>query len=243
MTDRHTVDSITSDQLDALYARIETLEHVAAGNRRHVQQIVPDLERAQAERDQLREVLHLLRYGLARAKGKELAAEYVVDLIDTTMRVAADGALEPCDADAQANRARIAETELRVLRAGLRANGADPTQIQNLWAQIRLRNRQWRDEKRRAERAEAAIERVRTLHQPQPDGTADPDGQQCKTCSCDGGDGYQYLVPWPCPTVQALGEPTPAATEATEAAPCCGKPSGAICVHDVTPPADQTTEK
>ncbi|MFE6428134.1 hypothetical protein ACFVOB_22115 [Streptomyces rochei] len=24
---------------------------------------------------------------------------------------------------------------------------------------------------------------------------------------------------------------------------CCGKPPGVICVHDVTPPADQTTEK
>lgn len=28
-----------------------------------------------------------------------------------------------------------------------------------------------------------------------------------------------------------------------EPARCCGKPPGAICVHDVTPPADQTTEK
>ncbi|MFD6294542.1 hypothetical protein ACFWFU_07025 [Streptomyces sp. NPDC060235] len=44
-------------------------------------------------------------------------------------------------------RAQTAETELFVLRCGLRANGADPTQIQNLWAQIRLRNRQWRDTK------------------------------------------------------------------------------------------------
>ncbi|MFF7534896.1 hypothetical protein ACFZB2_38290 [Streptomyces bobili] len=45
-------------------------------------------------------------------------------------------------------RAQIAETELRTLRAGLRANGADPTQLQNLWAQISLRNRQWRETKR-----------------------------------------------------------------------------------------------
>ena len=61
----------------------------------------------------------------------------------------------------QRQRAEIAETELHVLRSGLRANGADPTQIQNLWAQISLRNRQWREEKQRAERAEAAIERGR----------------------------------------------------------------------------------
>jgi hypothetical protein len=72
-------------------------------------------------------------------------------------------------------RAESAETELRTLRTGLRANGADPTQIQNLWAQIRLRNRQWRDAKherdviavdldtanRLRDEAQAAIERVR----------------------------------------------------------------------------------
>ncbi|PWI08345.1 hypothetical protein DIZ27_23185 [Streptomyces sp. NWU339] len=51
-------------------------------------------------------------------------------------------------AEEQRRRADIAETELRTLRSGLRANGADPTQIQNLWAQISLRNRQWRDTKR-----------------------------------------------------------------------------------------------
>ena len=62
MTDRLTIDQINSDQLDALYAeidrltaeladydkRVQTLEHVAAGNKRHVQLIVPDLERAEA---------------------------------------------------------------------------------------------------------------------------------------------------------------------------------------------------
>lgn len=60
-------------------------------------------------------------------------------------------------AEAQRQRADIAETELRVLRSGLRANGADPTQIQNLWAQIRLRNRQWREEKQRAEQVEELL--------------------------------------------------------------------------------------
>jgi hypothetical protein len=63
-------------------------------------------------------------------------------------------------AEKQRRRADIAENELRILRAGLRANGADPTQIQNLWAQIRLRNRQWREAKQRADRAEAAIARA-----------------------------------------------------------------------------------
>ncbi|WP_330349251.1 hypothetical protein [Streptomyces sp. NBC_00582] len=52
-------------------------------------------------------------------------------------------------------RAENAETELRTLRTGIRALGGDPTTIQNLWAQLRLRNRQWRDTKRELEQAQA----------------------------------------------------------------------------------------
>ncbi|MFI5831070.1 hypothetical protein ACIA6C_28115 [Streptomyces sp. NPDC051578] len=64
-------------------------------------------------------------------------------------------------AKAERRRADTAQTELRTLRAGLRANGAEPTQLQNLWAQISLRNRQWRAAKQRAEQAEAVLVRVR----------------------------------------------------------------------------------
>ena len=62
--------------------------------------------------------------------------------------------------DTAHRRAEQAETELRVLRTGLRAAGGDPTQIQNLWAQIRLRNRQWREEKQRVRRLETAARQV-----------------------------------------------------------------------------------
>jgi hypothetical protein len=58
---RHTVDTITSDALDQLYARIETLEHVAAGNKRHVQLIVPDLEAALARAEQAEAALARVR--------------------------------------------------------------------------------------------------------------------------------------------------------------------------------------
>lgn len=51
---RHTVDTITSDALDALYARIATLTAVAAGNKRHVQIITPELESAQAAIERVR---------------------------------------------------------------------------------------------------------------------------------------------------------------------------------------------
>ncbi|MGW0550531.1 hypothetical protein [Streptomyces altiplanensis] len=59
--------------------------------------------------------------------------------------------------------ADLLQGDLDTLRGGLRELGGDPTQVQNLWAQISLRNRQWRQEKQRAERAEAAIDRVRSL--------------------------------------------------------------------------------
>lgn len=52
--------------------------------------------------------------------------------------------------------------------------------------------------------AQAVIKQVHALHQPQPGGSGFPDSQQCRTCSEDGGDGYLYLMPWPCPTTRAL---------------------------------------
>jgi hypothetical protein len=52
----------------------------------------------------------------------------------------------------------------------------------------------------------AANRKLLELHRPQPDGTGFPDSFQCRTCSQDGGDGYQYLVPAPCPTVLAIAE-------------------------------------
>lgn len=54
--DRIPLDNLTSDALDALYDRIATLEHVAAGNKRHVQLIVPDLEKAEAAIERVREI-------------------------------------------------------------------------------------------------------------------------------------------------------------------------------------------
>jgi hypothetical protein len=49
-----------------------------------------------------------------------------------------------------------------------------------------------------------ADRRILARHEPQPNGTGFDDGWQCQTCSADGGDGYQYLVPYPCPTIEDL---------------------------------------
>lgn len=58
-------------------------------------------------------------------------------------------------------RAEIAEAELNTLREGLRALGADPTQIQNLRAQLNLRDKQWREERFRADGAERELSELK----------------------------------------------------------------------------------
>lgn len=119
--DRPSIDQLTSDQLDQLYARLATAEREAD--------------------EAVAAAAHLARLVGKRSEKAERNAKK------------------------QHLRADLAEIELRTLRTGLRAIGADPTQIQNLWAQIHLRNRQWREEKQRAERAEATIERARVEEQ------------------------------------------------------------------------------
>lgn len=53
----------------------------------------------------------------------------------------------------------------------------------------------------------AADRKLLELHRPQQTGGGFPDIQECRTCSSDSlGDGYQYLVPAPCPTLLALAE-------------------------------------
>ena len=52
----------------------------------------------------------------------------------------------------------------------------------------------------------AADRRQLVSHGPRQDGSGFPDSMQCRTCSEDGGDGYQYLVPAPCATVRDLAE-------------------------------------
>lgn len=53
----------------------------------------------------------------------------------------------------------------------------------------------------------AADRKLIELHRPQQTGAGFPDLQECRTCSADSlGDGYQYLVPAPCPSLLALAE-------------------------------------
>lgn len=63
MSERYTASTITDDALDVLYRRIDTLEAVAAGNKRHVQLIVPALQRAEAAIERGRHIAALIEAG------------------------------------------------------------------------------------------------------------------------------------------------------------------------------------
>lgn len=85
------------------------------------------------------------------ACGSDHAATALRILQDTgapSVDVLVDRAQLTRERDGWKLRATLAEGELRTLRSGIRALGGDPTQVQNLWAQLRLRNRQWADAKR-----------------------------------------------------------------------------------------------
>ncbi|MFE9906438.1 hypothetical protein [Streptomyces achromogenes] len=86
-------------------------EVIAQQRERELRAVGEARHTAEQERDQLHQVLHVLRYGMVRAGSADLAASYIVQLIDTTMEMATGSALEPCDADAQAARANQAEAE------------------------------------------------------------------------------------------------------------------------------------
>ena len=142
--------ALLRQHFDAETREHDTARAVAAGNKRHVQVMYAELQQAEARVAELE-----ARDTPTWRKRAEQAEELLSIAHETSNRSEIERA-------AAVQRAEQAELELRVLRSGLRANGADPTQIQNLWAQIRLRNRQWRDAKRERDEAQAAFERVRT---------------------------------------------------------------------------------
>lgn len=174
-TDRPGIDHLTSDQLDQLYTRLDDAEakrdawhdwadtlaykvapvevlgrHGEEGRQPWSDAL--DMLTPAAEVDQLRE---------RAEKAEREADEAVAAAAHLARLVGKRSEKAERNAEKQRRRADVAETELHTLRCGLRANGADPTQIQNLWAQIHLRNRQWREEKQRADQAEATLTAVR----------------------------------------------------------------------------------
>lgn len=93
-------------------------------------------DEAEKERDGLRRALHLLRYGMNRAKGNDFAADYVLTLIDETVEQCTGTVMEPCDADEQRARAVQAETAIKrtvdQMRAYVVASGSagvNPQQV------------------------------------------------------------------------------------------------------------------
>ncbi|MGW3166958.1 hypothetical protein ACWC9Q_29690 [Streptomyces sp. NPDC001142] len=138
--------------------------------------------------DDARQGLEEITIGLGRVRTS------LAGFFTNGVRAVEDQAQRAADAE---RRADAAHAELRTLRAGIRSLGGDPTTIQNLWAQLRMRTRQWRE-------AKAALDRVWALHRDAYAGTGET-GTSC-TAGCG---------TWPCPTLTALDEPnTTCPTEA-----------------------------
>ncbi|MGW3711365.1 hypothetical protein ACWDN6_14605 [Streptomyces albogriseolus] len=105
--------------------------------------------------EQQRQRVDAAETAIVEAEQRAERAEHQVSLLHAVDEGRAHGAQRIMNERDQAQqRAKIAEAELRTLRTGIRAIGGDPTTIQNLWAQLRSRTRQWRDEKQRAAQAE-----------------------------------------------------------------------------------------
>jgi hypothetical protein len=88
----------------------------------------------------------------------------------------------------------------------------------------------WEQQRQRADQADAAVARVRQLAARIRQGapwTANDD-----TIA----DRIETALQDPAPA-----EPAPAATQATDTESCCGKPGGAVCVHDLHQPKEQPT--
>lgn len=82
-------------RLDQTAARVVTLEHVAAGNKRHVQLIAPDIERAEAAIGRVRAECDVIEAERAR-----VGESFGDGMVDATARIrcALDGpAVEPCE--------------------------------------------------------------------------------------------------------------------------------------------------
>jgi chromosome segregation ATPase len=77
-------------------------------------------------------------------------AEQAEDLLRAAHQCSNEAERQRADAE---QRASIAETELATLREGIRQCGGDPTSVQNVYAQLQSRTRQWRDAEQRAEAA------------------------------------------------------------------------------------------
>ncbi|MGW5126704.1 hypothetical protein ACWEQ7_22140 [Streptomyces sp. NPDC004069] len=207
---RYTASTINDNALDALYA------NASKGWRRgdiwkaKAEEIEADRDRLAAELEQLRTVL----------KYEHKRANDAIDREETAEQASEE----------QRRRADLAEGDVRTLRAGLRANGADPTQIQNLWAQLRLRNRQWREAKQRAEnfegrakayeqraaQAEAAITRARAVAGWAVQGWSDLSPQKV-LAALDGTDGLEVIT-----DRDTLNEPEPRPISLGTACAGCG---------------------
>lgn len=89
MTDRKTLDQMTSDDLDALYEQLECAQHTAASSQQHAHLTTRDLKHADAERASLRVRLAsaLGSMKLLRLYASQLDHDGQVDAADVAARI------------------------------------------------------------------------------------------------------------------------------------------------------------
>ncbi|MER6103599.1 hypothetical protein ABT115_15075 [Streptomyces sp. NPDC001832] len=155
-----TVAEHQREHIKQLTARITTLEHVAAGNRRHVQLIVPELEKAEARVTELEaENAKLIRWhredGTALDKARR-AVDHLADRYRGAETRAEQAESARDQARAEASEARAVVERLKLLVAASSEEG-HAVRMAAQYADRAIENG------KRAEQAEAAIERVRAL--------------------------------------------------------------------------------
>jgi hypothetical protein len=205
MTDRLTVDTITSDQLDALYRRAEIADEVTAQTKtllaRRTETLRTRAERAEAERDgAYRERAHLLAWLAAlHPRNAVLAPSLDIDdedgwhlLFLTVAGRQMSWHIAPRDVELFTHVERV---EFADPRAAWDGHTTDEK-----YERIRtLPFGEMRDAVRTPGPAEAAVERVRALHRKANHGD---------TCVyCAHGQRLGYDTTWPCDTIRALDEP------------------------------------
>lgn len=240
MTDRIPLDHLTDDQLNALYDQLDALRAVSRGycsacGRGDAAPTIADWEHQRQRAVQAEErarkaerAANLLAYAHRRAEEAEAALEEYRSALSERLELG-NGA--PWD------------VILTRAEEATRLAGREWTQhqIAEKYAELMAAGRDCLAEERddaeqRAERAEAALNRIRQIHNPAIDWARKPlgchhNGEHTAPClGCKG-------ECWPCPTIRALDkEPAPAPAEATGPDRCCGKPTGGVCVltHDAS---------
>jgi hypothetical protein len=196
---RHTADTITDNALDELYAERDELRQRFHNQAHAATELIEQLGTTEAERDELRGEITSAQNRLADMARSRNEWQWRAEDADRRVRIQRERA-DKAEAEVTGARATIDHMSTAMSwicghdRQGLDHLEEAQREAHGREAAVR-QARAWAE---RARSAEAAIDRVRKLHQRWDASPAD-----CAHCITGSSD----LVPWPCPTIQALDTP------------------------------------